>query len=408
MNSVDRFEHLVDTFWDKFPFGFVEDELVHIRHGNRPTVIMGGDPFGSADSALASGPPGQGETATLSLAQVEGIPPVELLVRSKGYFDFLEPVFVELRVRNTCEGLALPLDLRLDPAYGAVVLFIRRPNGRVFTYDPVQCFLAAPRSRTLRPRPATEADQGPDRYSQEIFVSYGKRGYYFDEPGEYLVRAIYRGGGDLFIPSNVHRLRVGRPFTRNEDRLAQDFFSNNVGLSLYLKDWRSPFLDAAEGTLYTALDMRKGSATAARVASILADAVSKPFYRVAAGKVKQAKRANPREAVKLATLAREFYEKPDERGAKKSPKLSKRLNLPYRQSACLCAMNLKALGKEEEAADVLQTLRDRLAQRDVPANVLEEVQEFWRRLLPESEVGSGSGTGPSGRGPRGRRPQRRG
>jgi hypothetical protein len=36
-----------DTFWNRFPFRFDDDELIHLRHGNRAAVIMGGDPWSS-------------------------------------------------------------------------------------------------------------------------------------------------------------------------------------------------------------------------------------------------------------------------------------------------------------------------------------------------------------------------
>ena len=34
-----------DSFWSHFEFRFDDEELVHLRHGNRSAVIMGGDPW---------------------------------------------------------------------------------------------------------------------------------------------------------------------------------------------------------------------------------------------------------------------------------------------------------------------------------------------------------------------------
>lgn len=70
---------------------------------------------------------------------------------------------------------------------------------------PVSCKLANDALYTLSPAGAKD---GGDRRSRTAFVSYGRYGFYFDEPGQYVVRVVCHGPGNLIIPSNTHRLRI--------------------------------------------------------------------------------------------------------------------------------------------------------------------------------------------------------
>ncbi|NIN69589.1 MAG: hypothetical protein GTO63_33885, partial [Anaerolineae bacterium] len=103
------------SFWGNFRMRFDDEELIHLRHGDRASVIMGGDPWASG---------GHMEAPSGAMADLVGEAPVELLVRSKGYFQFMEPVIIELRIRNTTD-LPLELDTQLHPEFGGVIVYIR-------------------------------------------------------------------------------------------------------------------------------------------------------------------------------------------------------------------------------------------------------------------------------------------
>ena len=36
-----------NEYWNNFKFRFDDEELIHIRHGDRASVVMGGDPWSS-------------------------------------------------------------------------------------------------------------------------------------------------------------------------------------------------------------------------------------------------------------------------------------------------------------------------------------------------------------------------
>ncbi len=115
------------------------------------------------------------EAPSGAMADLVGEAPIELLMRSKGYFQFMEPVIIELRIRNTTD-LPLELDTQLHPEFGGVIVYIRRPDGRILEYAPILCKLATPELGVLKPE--QEAVQGEDRHSQNVFLSYGIYGHY--------------------------------------------------------------------------------------------------------------------------------------------------------------------------------------------------------------------------------------
>src|SRR6185312_13313789 len=127
--------------------------------------------------------------------QMDGEALLELQVRSIEQFESMEPVLVEIRLRNLSSEVPVEIDKRLSPEFGNLAVFIRRPDGRTVEYAPVLCALGKPEPWVLKP--ASADTPGADRYSREIFLSYGSDGFYFDVPGEYLIRAVYQGAGDM-------------------------------------------------------------------------------------------------------------------------------------------------------------------------------------------------------------------
>ena len=379
MNYDWRYDNLngEDSFWSNFMFRFDDEELVHLRHGDRSAVIMGGDPWASGGHLEA--PPGAEYLMSPpgAMASVEGEQPIELLVRSKEYFEFMEPVAIELRLRNLFVDMPLTLDSRLNPEYGGVVIYIRRPDGRIVEYAPVMCKLAYTSPKQLVPLMPGQ-DAGADRYSEEVLISYGRYGFYFDEPGEYYVRALYQGGGDILIPSNVHRLRVGTPLTRELDKTAQDYFSYEVGMNLYLEGSRSPHLEKGFDLLRDMSEKHKKSLLGAKLAMTVANSLTQPFFHLEeaggtrAGKgeeeleLRQAYKADPREALKLTEAAVDVFQKADE----------KALNLSYRQLVSQRVDCLVQLERPKQAVKELGELHDHLKSTGANPPVLNQISNL--------------------------------
>jgi len=348
-----------NSFWSNFRLRFDDEELIHLRHGDRASVIMGGDPWASG---------GHLETPPGAMSQLEGTGPVELLLRSKGYFEFMEPVSIEVRIRNLFEDLPFDLDTQLNPEYGGVTVYIRRPNGRIVEYDPIMCKLATPAIQTVQP--PSQATEGEDRYSAEVFLSYGRYGFYFDEPGEYLVRAVYQGAGDLLVTSNVHRVRVGYPPSADEERLAQDFFTYEVGMSLYLGGSRSPFLSQGMDLLEDMADRYKDTLRGAKAATTVASSVARPFFHLQDGVMTKTHDAEPEKALALTEPAVELYKREE----------AKSLNITYHRLVNSRVKSLEALGENDRAKKELAALHDDLEGRGVNEVVLEDIKAYQESL----------------------------
>jgi hypothetical protein len=347
-------------FWERFRFEFDPEELIHLRHGDRASVIMGGDPW--ATGLHMEAPPG-------AMADLVGEAPVELLLRSKGYFQFMEPVIIEFRIKNTSD-LPLELDTQLHPEFGGVIVYIRRPGGRIVEYAPILCKLATPELKVLKPEP--EAVEGEDRHSQNVFLSYGTYGYYFDEPGEYLVRAVYQGAGDVLIPSNVHRVRIGRPFSRDEERIAQDFFTYQAGIALYLNGSSSPLPSLKNGmdTLEAMADRYQESPLGAQLSLVLAQNLARPFHRIEDNVRVKTRDADPEEALALTARAMK-QQKRDE---------STFTNISYHQLRRARADLMVAMDEKDEAKKELKTLVGDLKKRGVNQPVLDEIEAYAKAL----------------------------
>ncbi|HWW61460.1 MAG TPA: hypothetical protein VN181_08845 [Thermoanaerobaculia bacterium] len=385
MNYVESYDalHKEGAFWSGFRFSFDDEELLHIRHGNRSSVIMGGDPFSSGGHAEA--PPGAEHLRMPpgAMTSISGEAPLEILVRSEQYFQFLEPVSVEIRARNL---LPIPLSVSatLHPEHGSVTIYIRRPDGRIVEYMPISCKLAPDRTVTLG---AAGAHDSTDRHSRTVFVSYGRYGFYFDEPGQYSIRAVYHGPGNLLIPSNVQRVRVGHPKTEEADRLAQDFFSYESGVSLYLGGSHSQFLTGGMNTLLDVVDRHAKTLAGAKIAARVARGIGMPFHDFGYDddavspktmdaepqlSLRRSTSGDPEEALRLIDIAMKTFDRHP----------SARLSIPIERAVRTRAYMLVRMGKPEEARDELIDLAGDLDKAGVKAGVVQQIQRDAERIAP--------------------------
>jgi len=349
-----NYPQYVTNFWDNFMMRFDEEELIHLRHGKRSEVIMGGDPWATGSHL---------EDTPNAMIDMEGNPVAELLIRSKNYFQFMEPVTMEFRLKNNTD-LPLDIDAQLDPAFGRLEVYIKRPDGKVVSYDPVACKLSPPEMITLQPQQS--AATGTDRISQNATLSFGKGGFYFQEPGEYSVRAVYHSNDDITITSNTCKVRIGRPFERDEERMAQDFFSPDVGLALNFGGSSSPYLSGGMNTIETMADRFSDSALGAQLSLSLATNQARPFHRVQDGKIVQIRETNPDLALHLTSQALDQYKKDK---TSMSP-------ITFHQCCHLRAEMQAARGDKKGAGNEIKNLLSELKRMNVKQAVLERVKLF--------------------------------
>ena len=369
MNYDWRYDNLngEDSFWKRFAFRFDDDELIHLRHGDRASVIMGGDPWSSGSHL---------EAPNLAMAQIQGESPLELIIRGQPYFDLMEPVLLEVRLRNLLTDAPVIIDKRLAPEYGGVIVYMRQPDNHIVKYDPVVCAVGTPQPVALAPSKPDQ--QGDDRFSRDIFITYGASGFHFDQPGEYRIRAIYQGHGDLLVTSNTLRIRIGAPVSQEANRLTQDYFSDQVGLSLYLQGSRSPFLSKGVEVLQDLADRYKDSLLGANTAIALAQGVSRPFFRVdtpgAGGpqRMVMTAQADPNQALKLTETPLRLLRERDD----------KLLNLAYARVVRRRVEYHEAAGTPGKAKTELSELQRDLSTRGANPPVIKAYADL------ESSIGS--------------------
>lgn len=357
-----NYPHFVSNFWNDFMLEFDEEELLHLRHGNRKAVIPGGD-------AWATGFHLHGEEGDPAMLPAEGEMPLEFLVRSPGHFEFLEPVEVELRLRNV---VPFPLDVLADlrPEVGAVSIHIRRPSGEVRHFEPLTCEIGPRETRQLEP---VGSEAGTDRYSQTILLAYGKGGFIFSEPGEYQVRAVYHGLGGVYIPSPVHRIRIGQPLNREHDRLAADVFERAVGLSLYLQGSDAPALKSGMDTLREMADRFKESMVGVQAALTVAKSEARSHFRSEDPEkpvLKETHKPDPEEVLRVTETAAKLLKGSSDRAA----------NLIHHELVRDRAVALAAAGRAGEGRKELRAMKKTLASRGVNTPVLEMVERFAKSL----------------------------
>lgn len=341
-----------DTFWANFRFRFDDDELLHMRHGDRAAVIMGGDPW--ASGGHLESPPG---AMTVSGPGSD----IELALSAKSYFDYMEPVAIEFRLRNTSDAPVL-VDARLDPRYGNTTVYVQKPDGTVVLHESVVCFYGLPELVTLAPAGNTD---GSDRYSQLVQLAFGTVGFAFDQPGQYLVRAVYSTDG-VVQASNTLPLRVGFPATKEEDRFAPEFFTREVGLTLAFEGSMSPHLSKGLDTLTEAAERFSGEPLGVKAATAVAQSVGDDFYRRKDDKMVKHHSADPERALAVTDAGLARYQQEGVPGS----------NLAYRK---LVELRTELHVKVDDAAAAkseVETLAKDLGTRGANPAVVAQVKEL--------------------------------
>jgi hypothetical protein len=331
-------------FWADFYFRFDDEELTHIRHGNRHAVIFGGEPFGEG-------------AALSSFTETIGDVPLEVTLRSKGQFDYMEPVFLEIKVKNLTDT-SVNLVKEMSPEFGATKIFIEKPSGATVEYRPVMCKLAE--TETLKVEPELS-------HYETIMSGFGKHGHYFREPGRYRVQAVYQGQGNVLLTSNIHEVIINPPLTSEEERAAAKYFTRGVGMALYLKGSDSPHLKDAMNTLNDVRQEFSETPVGAHLSVLLADNLSTPFHDVEDGKRTLLRDSKPDEAISLIDSALEQHE---------ANQMETLHNITYHQAVRVKTDMLKEQKKKNEFNDEIDRLFDYLKNRGVKEHILARVEDY--------------------------------
>jgi hypothetical protein len=239
------------AFFADFEYRFSDQELLFMRHAPESFVQMG-----NADWFDNHG-----------FEQAQVLPHADLKLelrvnRAKPEFEFLEPVMMELKLTNTSDEPVL-IEEDLLAAADHLTVVIKKDRAPARQWLPYAHYCHKHRKTVLA--------AGQSCYGA-LFAAAGRKGWDLAEPGRYLVQVALRHDGQDLV-SNPLNLRIAPPRGYDEEYLAQDFFTDEVGRVLAFDG--SQVLDKANEVL------RESASKLAdrRVAQHALVALAKPLMR---------------------------------------------------------------------------------------------------------------------------------
>lgn len=241
------------AFFADFPFRFSDPELLFMRHAPARFVQMG-----NADWFDHHG---------LEQAEFDGVPStyrIEVRVnRDRPVFEFLEPVMLEVKLTNTDSQPKVLPSAALDP-HGLLVIL--KQKGK-----PARQWL--PYSRECRQPDMTVLQPGESMY-EALPVFAGLNGWDVSEPGVYQIQVAIEVDGQM-ITSAPLQLRVAPPRSWDEEDVAQEFFSEEVGRTLSFAG--TAVLGSANEVLRDTVDRLPQTRAAIHAAAALATPLAKDY-----------------------------------------------------------------------------------------------------------------------------------
>jgi len=337
------------AFFSTFEYRFSNPELLFIRHAPERFVQMGNaawfDHHGFEEAAAPEEP-------ALEL---------ELRVnREEARYEFMEPVWLELKLTNTGDQPRLVDADVLDADSLTVILKKEGKEARQLVPFRQKCV-----------QPATKALMPGESIYGTVLASAGLNGWDVADPGTYLIQAAAHVG-DEDVVSAPFVVRIAPPISRDEEYAAGDVFTQETARLLVFGGSR--FLEHGNDVLQEVVERfpERRIALHARVA--LANPLTLTYkllvptddgleLDVVPAKPDEATRLIEPALVEQATVAAESFG-----------------HIRYRGIAERVARRLAAAGAEAEATKTIDSVIDTLAARSVngrpvKAEVIEELRE---------------------------------
>lgn len=281
MNYPQNFPGGAAAFWPAFPFQFDEQEVVHLRHGARSAVIMGGAPFGEG-AAL--------ETLTEFAEPEQDASGLALELRADRSFRLGEPVVVELKLATRrAEGIMV--HPHLHPSDGFVSIAIERPGGTTVVHAPLVEHCVRPETVVL--------DAARPAIYESAYIGSGDEGLAFAAPGLYRLRAVYLALDGSRVVSDTLELRVRGTHHDEDEAVADLLLDEQVGALFTLLGSEGPEMASANARIETLIEQHRTHPLALYGRLVQGYVRARPFKLVRAGAPVQVREARPAEAVAL-------------------------------------------------------------------------------------------------------------
>lgn len=368
MNYPDNVSGGQSAFFADFDYRFSDGELLFMRHAPRRFVQMGNadwfDHHGFQGAAVSPNP-----SLRLELRAN----------RDRTRFEFLEPVTLELKLTNTSDQPTL-VDSQLLETSEALTVVIKRADRSARQYVPYGQYCYRPELQLLVPNQSLYAP---------LSISAGRNGWDIAEPGSYIVQVTVRVGDEDVVSSPL-AIRVAPPLGYEDEVLAQDIISDDVGRILAFGGSR--VFHAGNDVLRETVERLPERRVALHAAKALGNAAAKDYKCLVQDRddtsrlLIKVEESRPDEAAAL--LAHALTNRPDAAAESLG-------HITYRRSTEQLSDWLAEKGATDMAANCQNVLYETLANREVrgrpvlPA-VLQEIAErrdALRALAPDRTTG---------------------
>jgi hypothetical protein len=344
MNYPYNYPAGLDAFFAAFEYGFSPSELLFMRHAPERFVKMGAAPWFSQHGF---------EEEAYEQVRAAATGPLELEVRvhRQTPYEFLEPVVVELRLRNVS---TTPQVVDSAVLHGdGLALVVAREGGEAKRWLPFSRQCTAPVPTVLAPGEAIY---------ESVFVSAGTGGWLISDPGRYSVYAALDAASGVTAVSRPLTLVVDQPRDPEAERLAGEVFSQGVAHTLAFGGTR--VLHEANNTLAEVAERMPESRVAVHATAVLGAPMAsdgKVLRTDADGhEVFDVAPAAPEEARELLSRAlSDFDRAADSLG-----------HIEVTQQTMRLAAVLDETGDSDAKADLLDTSADALERRGVLPGVV--------------------------------------
>jgi hypothetical protein len=218
------------AFFGNFDFRFIDQELLFMRHAPERFVEQGNavwfDHHGFEQANVSQQPALRFEIS---------------IDKPAAAYEFLEPVVLEMRLTNISDEAQL-IPENVLKSLECVTAVVKRDGDPARQYAPYAHYCYQANKIALNPGECV---------SDSLFISAGSTGWSISEPGYYTIQLALDYDAEEIV-TNVMRIRVGIPNDRDEERIAQDYFSDHVGRIMAFDG--STFLTAGNGVLQSVVD----------------------------------------------------------------------------------------------------------------------------------------------------------
>jgi hypothetical protein len=150
------------------------------------------------------------------------------LNRSQPTFDFMEPVNIELKLTNVSQQPQL-ISKKMLADLGMMTVIIKKEREQARQFIPYAKYLWADNKQVMMPN---------ESIYEPLSISAGLNGWNIADPGNYMVQVAVHASSEDFV-SNQLGFKVAPPTSFAEEYLAQDFFSDEVGRTLFFGGTRA-------------------------------------------------------------------------------------------------------------------------------------------------------------------------